>query len=86
MFPIYRYFFKFGGAENRNYTDGKEVVVKADAPGVKKEDMQVALTDDTITFRGEEKSIAETKKENFFHSERFYGCYSNTLPLHVLAD
>ncbi len=64
----------------------KEVLVKADVPGVKKEDMQVTVTDDSITFRGEAKSDIETKKENYFHSERFYGCYSRTLPLPVLVD
>ena len=63
-----------------------EVVVKTDVPGVKKEDMQVTVTEDTITFRGEAKSNVETKKEDFFHSERFYGCYSRTLPLPVMVD
>ena len=64
----------------------KEVVVKADVPGVKKEDMQVTVTEDTITFRGEAKSDTETKKEDYFHSERFYGCYCRTVPLPVLVD
>jgi HSP20 family protein len=64
----------------------KEIVIKADVPGVKKEDMQVTVTEDAITFRGEAKSDVETKKEDYFHSERFYGCYSRTLPLPVLVD
>lgn len=64
----------------------KEIVVKADVPGVKKEDMQVSVTEDTITFRGEAKSSSETKKEDFYHSERFYGCYCRTLPLPSLVD
>jgi len=64
----------------------KDVVVKADVPGVKKEDMQVLVNEDTITFKGEAKSCEETKKEDYFHSERFYGCYSRTLPLPVLVD
>lgn len=63
-----------------------EVVVKADVPGVKKEDLQVTLTEDTITFRGEAKSSKEINKEDFFHSERFYGCYCRTLPLPSLVD
>ncbi|NMC30945.1 MAG: Hsp20/alpha crystallin family protein [Veillonellaceae bacterium] len=64
----------------------KEVIIMADVPGVKKEDMHVTVTEDTITFQGEAKSSTETKKEDYFHSERFYGCYSRTLPLPVLVD
>lgn len=64
----------------------KEIVVKADVPGVKKEDMQVTVTEDSITFQGEAKTGSETKKEDYFHSERFYGCYCRTLPLPALVD
>jgi len=64
----------------------KEIVIKADVPGVKKEDIQVTVTEDAITFRGEAKSNVETKKENYFHSERFYGCFSRTLPLPAMVD
>ena len=64
----------------------KEIVVKADVPGVKKEDLHVTVNEDSITFRGEAKYDVETKKEDFFHSERFYGCYSRTLPLPALVD
>ena len=63
-----------------------EIVVKADVPGVKKEDINVTVTEDTITLRGEVKSDYEDKKENYFHSERFYGSYSRTLPLPALVD
>ena len=63
-----------------------DVIIMADVPGVKKEDMHVTVTADTITFQGEAKSSTETKKEDYFHSERFYGCYSRTLPLPVLVD
>lgn len=63
-----------------------DVVVKADAPGVKKDDIQVTVTEDTITIRGEVKSDYEDKKDSYFHSERFYGAYSRTLPLPVLVS
>ncbi|MBP2665903.1 MAG: heat shock protein [Firmicutes bacterium] len=63
-----------------------EIVVKADVPGVKKEDINVTVTEDTITLRGEVKSDYEDKKDNYFHAERFYGTYSRTLPLPALVD
>lgn len=64
----------------------RDVVVKADVPGVKKEDIHVTVTEDSITFRGEAKSEVEVKKEDYFHSERFTGCYTRTLPLPVIVD
>ena len=41
-----------------------EVVVKADVPGVNKEDINVTVTEDGITIRGEAKSDYEEKKES----------------------
>jgi len=63
-----------------------EILVKADVPGVKKEDIHVNVTEDTITIRGEVRSDHEEKKDNYFHSERFFGTFSRTLPLPVLVD
>ena len=59
----------------------KEVILKADVPGVKKEDINVTITEDTVTIRGEVRSDYEDRKDNYFHAERFYGTYSRTLPL-----
>jgi len=78
--------FKGGEPKVDIVQNEKEIVVKADVPGVKKQDMQVTVTEDSITFRGEAKTDIETKREDYFHSERFYGCYSRTLPLPVLVD
>lgn len=63
----------------------KEVVLKADVPGVKKEDISVTVNEDTITIRGEVKSDYEDKKDDYFHAERFYGSYCRTLPLPALV-
>lgn len=63
----------------------KDVVVKADVPGVKKEDINVTVTEDTITIRGEVKSDYEDRKDDYFHAERFYGAYSRTLPMPALV-
>jgi HSP20 family protein len=78
--------FKGGEPKVDIIENDKDIVVKADLPGVKKADMQVSVTEDTITFRGEMKSSVETKKEDYFHSERFCGSFSRTLPLPTLVD
>jgi HSP20 family protein len=78
--------FKGGEPKVDIIQNEKEIVVKADVPGVKKEDINVTVTEDTITLRGEVKTDYEEKKDNYFHSERFYGSYSRTLPLPTLVD
>ncbi len=62
-----------------------EIIIKADVPGAKKEDINVNVTEDTVTIRGEVRSDYEEKKDDYFHSERFFGTYSRTLPLPALV-
>lgn len=59
----------------------KEVIVKADIPGINKEDIQLTVAEDSITLRGETKTEKKEEKENFYQMERFYGSFSRTLPL-----
>ncbi len=84
--PNFPMLFKGGEPKVDIIQTENEVVIKADVPGIKKQDMKVTITEDSITFQGEVKSSTETKKEDFFHSERFYGCFSRTLPLPTLVD
>lgn len=77
--------FKGGEPKVDIIQSDRDVIVKADVPGVKKEDISVTVTEDTISIRGEVKSDYEEKKENYFHSERFFGTYSRTLPLPTLV-
>lgn len=85
-FPNIPVLFKGGEPKVDIIQTDKEVVMKADVPGVKKEDLQVTVTEDTITVRGEAKSSTETKKEDYFFSERFYGSFCRTLPLPAMVE
>ena len=60
--------------------DGK-VVVKAELPGIKKEDLQVTLEGADLVLRGERKEEHEVKEENYYRSERSYGSFYRRLPL-----
>ncbi len=64
------------------------VVVKAEIPGMKKEDIEVNLTDDTITISGEKKKEDKVEKKNYYRLERSYGsfCRSFRLPREVQTD
>jgi HSP20 family protein len=58
-----------------------DVVVKAELPGIKKEDIDVTLTDETITISGEKKKEEEVKKKDYYRWECSYGSFNRTFSL-----
>lgn len=58
-----------------------QFLVRADLPGMKKEDIEVEMTDDAIIISGERKLETEEEKEGYFHSERSYGSFYRSIPL-----
>jgi len=65
-----------------------EIIVTAELPGVKKEDIKISLQDNVLTIRGEKKQEKEHKDENYHRIERAYGSFqrSFTLPTPVNTD
>ena len=57
------------------------LVVRADLPGLTKEDVQVEVTDDSLTIAGERRSEHDTQHEGLFRSERHYGTFHRHIPL-----
>jgi HSP20 family protein len=70
------------------FEDGGDVVVKAELPGIKKDDLEVTLTDDTITISGEKKKEEKIQKKGYYKLERSYGSFCRTfsLPAEIQAD
>lgn len=67
--------------------DEKAYTVRADIPGVKKEDIQVDIDDNAITLRAEMKQEKEEKKdEKVIYSERSYGMVSRSFSLPAPVD
>lgn len=64
----------------------KEVVVKADLPGMDEKDIGVELTGDTLTLKGEKKSESEEKGKHFYRMERSTGTFQRTLALPAEVD
>ena len=64
-----------------------ELIVKADVPDLKFEDIDVRLENGTLTLRGERKFEEETNRENYHRVERHYGDFmrSFTVPMSVDA-
>ncbi len=60
---------------------GKNIVVRADLPGLTKDEVNVEIADDGITIEGERKNENEKKGEGYYRSERTYGKFSRRVPL-----
>ena len=70
------------------YQTDDEIVVKASLPGLKSDDVQISITGDMLTLKGEFKQ-EEDKKEKAYHlREQRYGAFERTfaLPTDVVAD
>lgn len=65
------------------YETDKELVIKAELPGLSSKDVDITLTDDSITIKGERKQTEEVKGENYYRRESCYGAFQRTLPIPV---
>ncbi len=65
------------------YQTDNDVVVKASLPGFKPEEVDISISGDTLTIKGEHKEEKETKDENYFRRELRYGSFNRVLPLPV---
>jgi HSP20 family protein len=70
------------------YEDKDKVTVRAELPGMRKEDLNVSLEGNTLTVSGERKQEQEQQQGDTFRSERFFGRFqrSITLPHQVDAN
>jgi len=59
----------------------KEVSIKAELPGLDEKDVEVTLTDDALTIRGEKKEEKEDKGKDYWHRETSYGSFHRVIPL-----
>ncbi len=63
------------------FQKGDRYIVRAELPGLKKDDVQVELTDDAITIQGERREEREEEREGYYHTEREYGQFYRSIPL-----
>jgi HSP20 family protein len=57
------------------------LVVKAELPGVQKDDIALTLEGNDLVLRGERKTESEVKEEEYYRTERSYGSFYRRLPL-----
>ena len=70
------------------YETKDDVVVSLELPGVKEKEVQVSITNDILTVKGERSQQQEVKDENYHRLERWFGKFerSISLPMPVQAD
>jgi HSP20 family protein len=70
------------------YQTNDDVVVKATLPGLKSEDVDITVTGETLTLRGEFKQNDEQKETNYHIREQRYGSFERSilLPTDVEAN
>lgn len=62
--------------------------VRAEIPGMTKDNLDISISGDVLTIKGEKKQEKESKERNYYRSERFYGSFQRlfVLPCAVKAD
>ncbi|MHB1322931.1 MAG: Hsp20/alpha crystallin family protein [Coriobacteriia bacterium] len=60
---------------------GDDIVVRAELPGMKPEDVEVVLTEGVLTIKGERKSEGETEDEGWLIRESSYGAFERSLAI-----
>ena len=63
------------------FEERNEVVVKAELPGMKREEVDVRLSENMLTISGEKKSEGSVERKDFIRLERTYGSFSRTIRL-----
>jgi HSP20 family protein len=60
---------------------GNEFVIRAELPGMSRQDLTVEVGDDSVTLHGERKRELEEDREGIFWSERSYGSFTRVIPM-----
>src|SRR5947199_8406830 len=69
------------------YSNGQhELVLKAELPDMKEEDIELTVEDNTLTLSGERKLATEARQEQFHRIERRFGAFARTFTLPPTVD
>ena len=68
------------------YDRGGEVVIHAELPGMKKEDIDLRVENNVLTLSGKKERKEEVNEDGFFRTERAYGTFSRSFSLPTSVD
>lgn len=68
------------------YESKDNILMKAELPGLTKDEIEVSIHDNQLILKGEKKKDTEVKDEKYYKTERFYGSFFRTFPLSATID
>ena len=68
------------------YEENDRIVMEAELPGMKKDQIEVSVHDHMLTVSGERKEEKEVKEDDFYRHERRYGAFSRSISLPSTVD
>lgn len=68
------------------YDDGPNIVIQSTVAGVKPEDIDISLQDETLTIRGSRRRVQEINESNFYYRELYWGTFSRSIILPEEVD
>ena len=70
------------------YEQKDDLIVKAEIPGLTKDELDISLEGNTLTIKGEKKKEEEVKEDDYYRCERTFGAFSRSveLPMEVQTD
>jgi HSP20 family protein len=63
------------------FQKNNELTIRADLPGLKRDEVSVDVTDDAVTIEGERKYEHQEEHEGIYRNERSYGSFCRVIPL-----
>jgi len=64
----------------------QEIVVKAEVPGINKDDIELSLENNVLSLKGERRFEKDTTEENYHRIERSYGGFSRSFSIPSVVD
>jgi len=65
------------------YETKDELVVVAEVPGLNEKDIQLSITGDMLTLKGERRWNSEVTQDNYYRAERWFGKFDRAVPLPI---
>lgn len=63
------------------FQKNNQLTIRADLPGLKRDEVTIDVTDDAVTIQGERRRESEEEREGYYRSERSYGSFCRVVPL-----
>lgn len=70
------------------YQTGDNIIIRALVAGVDPDDLDIAITRDMVTIRGQREEYRESSSDDYFHQELFWGSFTRSvlLPEEIVID